>query len=153
MSPRAAWRLEQLGFTDVHDYVPGKAAWLALGLPSEGRRRPEQRVAAVADADVPLIPAGATASEAREILGDAGVGVVVNDERIVLGLLRAEATGLDPSMPVRDLLQPGPSTFRPSMTVKEMVEYFRGSDEDRAIISSLTGAWIGMVRRADVLDD
>jgi hypothetical protein len=33
MSPRAAWRLEGLGFERVYDYVPGKADWFASGLP------------------------------------------------------------------------------------------------------------------------
>lgn len=102
---------------------------------------------------MPLVPGGATAAEARERIGDGDVGVVVDDDGIVLGLLRAEATEVDPSMPVRDLLQPAPSTFRPSMSIKEMVEYFRKSDESRAIITSLTGEWIGMIRRADVIDD
>ena len=37
MSPRAAWRLEGLGFERVYDYVPGKADWFASGLPKEGR--------------------------------------------------------------------------------------------------------------------
>ncbi|MFF5019711.1 rhodanese-like domain-containing protein [Streptomyces sp. NPDC001165] len=36
MSPRAAAQLEQLGFRQVYDYVPGKADWLAAGLPTEG---------------------------------------------------------------------------------------------------------------------
>ncbi len=36
MSPRAAWRLESLGFTKVFDYVGGKADWFAAGLPREG---------------------------------------------------------------------------------------------------------------------
>jgi hypothetical protein len=38
MSPRAAWRLEALGFAQVHDDVAGKADWLAHGLPREGER-------------------------------------------------------------------------------------------------------------------
>ncbi len=37
MSPRAAWRLESLGFTKVFDYVAGKADWSASGLPMEGK--------------------------------------------------------------------------------------------------------------------
>jgi 3-mercaptopyruvate sulfurtransferase SseA len=36
MSPRAAWRLEALGFAEVNDYVDGKLDWLAAGLPTEG---------------------------------------------------------------------------------------------------------------------
>jgi hypothetical protein len=38
MSPRAACRLELLGFTQVYDYVAGKADWLAHGLPTEGEQ-------------------------------------------------------------------------------------------------------------------
>ncbi len=37
MSPRAAWRLESLGFTRVYDYVAGKVDWFAAGFPREGR--------------------------------------------------------------------------------------------------------------------
>jgi rhodanese-related sulfurtransferase len=36
MSLRAAWRLEDLGFEKVYDYVPGKADWFANGLPKVG---------------------------------------------------------------------------------------------------------------------
>lgn len=153
LSPRAAHRLEQLGFTDVYDYVPGKAAWLGEGLPSEGARRPEQRIGSIADPDVPRVPATATVGEAREVVGDQDVGIVVDADDVVLGVLRPEALDLDATTPVRDVLQPGPSTFRPSMTIKEMVEYFRKSDENRAIVSSLTGQWIGLIRRSDLLDD
>src|SRR5689334_6170303 len=35
LSPRAAARLESLGFADVYDYAAGKADWIAMGLPTE----------------------------------------------------------------------------------------------------------------------
>lgn len=38
MSPRAACRLEQLGFAEVYDYTTGKADWLAHGLDTEGEQ-------------------------------------------------------------------------------------------------------------------
>src|SRR6266550_4700590 len=38
MSPRAAWRLESIGFTQVYDYVAGKADWGSFGLPLEGTK-------------------------------------------------------------------------------------------------------------------
>jgi rhodanese-related sulfurtransferase len=31
MSPRAASRLESLGFTEVYDYIDGKLDWMAAG--------------------------------------------------------------------------------------------------------------------------
>ena len=36
MSPRAAWRLEELGFKRVYDFVGGKLEWRVEGLPTEG---------------------------------------------------------------------------------------------------------------------
>ncbi len=36
MSPRAASRLESLGFREAYDYAAGKADWFAAGLPMEG---------------------------------------------------------------------------------------------------------------------
>lgn len=154
-SARAAARLEAFGCTDVVEYPPGKAAWLAEGLPSEGLRRPEQRVGHLADPDVPLVPASATVADAAAIVGDGEVGIVVteDEDRVVLGVVRRETFGLPPATPVADVLQPGPSTFRPSMTIGELVTYFRDSNESRAIISTLSGRWIGLVRRSDVLDD
>jgi rhodanese-related sulfurtransferase len=152
LAPRAAARLERLGFSDVRVYRPGKAGWLAAGLPGEGRRRAEQRVAAIASADVPRIPAGATVGDATGLLGAADVGVVQTDDDVVLGVLRPEVAGLDPATPVADVLQPGPSTFRPSMTVRELVDYFRSSDEQRALVTDHAGRWIGLIRRTDVLD-
>ena len=38
MSPRAACRLEQLGFAQVYDDVAGKADWLAHGLETHGQQ-------------------------------------------------------------------------------------------------------------------
>ena len=43
MSPRAACRLETLGFAEVYDYVAGKADWLGRGLPREGEKAREPR--------------------------------------------------------------------------------------------------------------
>lgn len=53
MSPRAAWRLEALGFSQVYDYVAGKVDWGAAGLPREGTAITEENMGEVADANVP----------------------------------------------------------------------------------------------------
>ncbi len=53
MSPRAAWRLEGLGFEKVYDYVPGKADWFASGLPKEGRLASVPTIGDAARRDVP----------------------------------------------------------------------------------------------------
>jgi rhodanese-related sulfurtransferase/CBS domain-containing protein len=151
---RAATRLAANGFADVRVYAAGKVAWLAEGLPGEGRRRPEQRIAAIARTDIPTIEGGATISDAARTLGpDDEVAIVLDADEVVLGVLRRETLGLAPSTPVADALQPGPSTFRPSMTIAELVEYFRKSDERRAIVSTAGGRFLGLIRREDVADD
>jgi 3-mercaptopyruvate sulfurtransferase SseA len=56
MSPRAAWQLEALGFSDVYDYAAGKLDWISRGGPTEGNgptirsraRRPTGRPCSVA---------------------------------------------------------------------------------------------------------
>src|SRR5258708_26465448 len=53
MSPRAAWRLESLGFRNVHDYKPGKLDWMAAGLPTEGAHTSKRRAGDLAKKDVP----------------------------------------------------------------------------------------------------
>jgi len=37
LSPRAAWRLESLGFKNVYDYTAGKLDWIGAGLPLDAR--------------------------------------------------------------------------------------------------------------------
>src|SRR3989442_22872 len=44
MSPRAAWRLESLGFTDVAPYLGGITDWAAPGLPVDGHMAHEPTI-------------------------------------------------------------------------------------------------------------
>ena len=53
MSPRAASRLEALGFDEVYDYAAGKADWGSAGLPLEGLSGSESRAGAYVRSDVP----------------------------------------------------------------------------------------------------
>jgi hypothetical protein len=52
MSPRAACRLDTLGFQQVYDYMPGKVDWMARGLALEGEKTGEPRAIDVARTDV-----------------------------------------------------------------------------------------------------
>ena len=56
MSPRAAWRLEELGFKQVYDFVPGKMAWLAMGWSREGRAAAVPNAGEIARRDTPRGP-------------------------------------------------------------------------------------------------
>src|SRR5207247_7889797 len=53
VSPRAASRLEAIGFPRVYDYVAGKKDWGSYGLPHKGTNVPERSAGDVAHRDVP----------------------------------------------------------------------------------------------------
>jgi CBS domain-containing protein len=96
MSPRAAWRLEGLGFEMVYDYVPGKADWFASGLPKEGRMASVPTIGDAARQDVPTCAPAEKVENAQDCVRAAGwdACVVVNKERVVLvGKMAARMRG------------------------------------------------------------
>src|SRR5712691_2446041 len=102
MSARAASRLETLGFSHVYRYQPGKADWFSAGLPREGAEAHAPRVADLARRDVPTCQIDERVGVVRSRVRDSGweTCVVVDDQRVVLGLVRAEALGVDRDTPV-----------------------------------------------------
>src|ERR1041385_6315642 len=101
MAPRAAARLKSLGVDDVREYRAGKLDWLAAGLPTEGDNSTRPRAGTVCRKDVarPLL-AGATGPPDVDT-------VVVDEERVVLGLRRAGEAEMTE----------GPSPFRPYVPI------------------------------------
>jgi hypothetical protein len=76
MSARAAWRLEQLGFDDIHDYVAGRRDWQEAGLPVKGT---DVRGPTVADAmtlEPPTCSPDDHVGAARALLGESTQVVV-----------------------------------------------------------------------------
>jgi CBS domain-containing protein len=114
MSPRAAWRLEQLGFSAVYDYTAGKVDWLAAGRPTEGPGPKEPRVISALDPAVPVCRLDADAAEAAS--GARGQGwpvcVVVNDAMVVAGRLRVDKIAPDDHRPAEQAMEAGPATIR-----------------------------------------
>src|SRR6266496_5410107 len=117
MSPRAAWRLESIGFTEVYDYVAGKADWGSAGLPLEGTRGTETRVGAHLRREVPTCRLDERVSDVRARVRAAGWDTcfVVNDEQVVLGRLGRTALAGDDEVSVEQAMSAGPSTVRPSL--------------------------------------
>lgn len=152
MSPRAAWRLQSLGFTTVYDYVAGKADWLANGLPSEGTAATQQRAASIARQDVPTCRLTATVGTARTQIAETGwqVCVVVNDEQVVLGLLGKDALHADPKMSVEDVMESGPSTWRLDGSLADIAKYMERHSVTTVIISGSDGRLYGAARREDI---
>jgi rhodanese-related sulfurtransferase len=149
LSARGAELLEALGFSEVHDYAGSKTAWTGEGLAVEGTVAPSCRAGAVAR-PVPTCRIDAHVGELCDRSGDDGVVVVVNDEEVVLGLVREEATRLDPQSPVADVMLPGPPSVRPSITASELA---RSMDEDGrryVLVTTSHGPLLGIITAPDL---
>src|SRR2546428_525262 len=117
MSARAAARLVSLGFPNVYRYQAGRADWFAAGFPREGTEAGMPRVADVAQRAVPTCRLDERVGDVRDRRPGAGSApfVVVDGDRVVLGLVDAEALTGDPTTPVERGMQPDPVSFRPDV--------------------------------------
>jgi CBS domain-containing protein len=154
MSPRAAWRLESLGFTEVYDYTVGKLDWLAAGLPTEGTNANRPRAGSLARKDVPTCGLderlGAVRDRAHSLGWDAAV--VVNAERVVFGLLRAKELAGDCERLISDAMRPGPSTFRPYVLADEMAHIMVDHNLESSPITTSDGRLVGLLLQKDVVE-
>jgi CBS domain-containing protein len=153
MAPRAAARLESLGFENVYEYKPGKSDWLAAGLPTEGTNARKPRAGTVARKDVPVCGLHERLGDVADRVKSAGwdVAVVVDDRRTVLGLLRAGELAKDRGLTVEQVMRPAPSTFRPHVAIKEMADYMTKHDTESSPITRLDGTLVGLLFRSDAV--
>jgi CBS domain-containing protein len=152
MSPRAASRLEGLDFESVYDYVPGKADWFANGLPREGRQASAPTIGEAARRDVPTCAPAEKVGAVRERVQKAGWDrcVVVNKERVVLGLLRESEPSSDPTPSVEEAMRNGPATFRPNEPVGNMAKRMRDRGATAVLVTTSDGKLVGLLYREDV---
>src|SRR3989442_2350697 len=151
MSPRAASRLESLGFTRVYDYVAGKADWGSAGLPLEGEDGSATRAGAYARADVPACRLEDDLEEVRRRVRSAGWDTcfVIDEERVVLGRLGRNTLEADDGTTVEQTMTPGPSTIRPSARLETMVERMRRQNLTSLPVTTSDGRLAGLLVRED----
>jgi CBS domain-containing protein len=148
MSPRAAWQLEALGFSDVYDYAEGKLDWIAHGFPVEGKG-PHYAVAGeVADRDAVL------RCKVGDLVGDlAGrlnsvphdYCVVINEHDVVLGRMRKKNVQGPADQAVEFAMEPGPTTLRPKEPAEGLLERMKEKKVPAVIVTTRTGRLIGAV--------
>jgi CBS domain-containing protein len=150
VSPRAAWRLESIGFIRVCDYAAGKADWGSFGLPLEGRADSGTRVASLARANAPTCRLDELVTDvARRVPDDWEICVVTNDENVVLGLLGRRALGSTEHVRVEDAMKAGPSTVRPSARLDDVAKRMREQGLTRIVVTRSDGVLVGVLRRED----
>jgi CBS domain-containing protein len=152
MSPRAACRLELLGFTQVYDYVAGKADWLAYGLPTEGEQAQPPRAKDVLRRDAVTVhpgePVGVVA--ARVAPSPYGFALVVAEDGTLLGRLRKAMLEADPATRAEQVMEAGPSTVRADRPLAELAERLRNRGLRTAVVTGPDGKLLGVARRADM---
>jgi CBS domain-containing protein len=133
--------------------VDGKLDWLAAGLPTEGTMAEHPRAGEVARSDAPTCRLDEPIGEVRKRVEVAGwdACVVVNDERVVLGLLREAQLRKGTDEPVERVMRPGPSTFRPHVPIEELAHFMIDHDLATSPITSSDGRLIGLLRREDAV--
>jgi len=141
-----------MGFTDVYDFPAGIMEWMGAGLPTEGTNAERPRLVDVVRRDVPTCALGELVGDVRDRVIASGWNacVVTNDERVVLGLLRATELESDPTLPVERAMRPGPSTYRPDVSVEEMARIMARRDLENFPVTTSDGRLVGLVRREDV---
>ena len=151
MSPRAAWRLEGIGFTRVHDYVAGKADWGSFGLPLEGQRPSSTRVGAHLRTDVPVCTPEDRMREVREHVQAQGWDTcfVTNAAGVVVGRLGRAALAAGDDVSVEEAMTHGPSTVRPSYEVDAAVERMRKQNLTSLPVTRSDGVLSGILQRED----
>jgi rhodanese-related sulfurtransferase len=154
LSARAAWRLASLGFTQVFRYTGGKADWIANGFPMEGSQARTPGAGDLADLDVPTCLRSERVGQVRERVRKDGwdACVVVNDQLVVLGMLRAnDLAHADQQWPAEEAMDRDPRTFRLNTPPEEVKVYFeKNLVADAVLITTPDGKLFGLVKRAQV---
>ncbi|HLM88998.1 MAG TPA: CBS domain-containing protein [Streptosporangiaceae bacterium] len=136
----------------MYDYRVGKQDWMGAGLPTEGANTERPRLADVVRRDVPTCSLGERLGDVRDRAIAAGwdACVVVSQDRVVLGLLRARELRADPDLLVERVMRPGPSTYRPFVSVAEMRRTMIDRNLESSPVTTSDGKLVGLVRRQDL---
>ncbi len=137
-----------MGFDEVYDYVGSKMEWIGAGLPFEGTFADEPRLSTLADPEVPTCRLEDTVADVRGRVGQWELALVVaGPARVVVGLVRAEALGLEDTRPIAEVMQEGPSTYRPHVSAEEMSGTLKKSGPvPWVVVTTLSGSLVGLAR-------
>jgi len=153
MSPRAACRLERLGFEQVYDYTAGIAEWKAAGLSIDGTEDAGLRVADATRPDIPTaLPDEALGDvNDRTVAGGWDEALVVDCDGVVVGRLRGDAWAADATTPVGQIMEAGPTTVRPDGSLPALVGRMEKRGTRLVVVTDPQGVLIGALLAEDAV--
>jgi len=122
--------------------------WLSYGLPAE--RGSDTRLAGdFVDRGVPRCRFTSLVGDAKQAAYEMGLDAcaVVNAEGIVLGLCGREALHADPKQSVGQVMDPGPTTIRPSATVESALKLLHEGNLRVLLVTTPDGRLLGCFDR------
>ncbi len=124
---------------------------MAAGLPIEGTHAGVPRAGDIARRDVPTCALDEAIEEVRRRASAAGwdACVVVNEERVVMGLLRADELAKGDGEPVEAVMRPAPTTFRPHVPIVELAHQMVRHHLPTSPITTSDGRLVGLLRAED----
>jgi CBS domain-containing protein len=124
---------------------------MAAGLPAEGTASKRPQVGDLARKDALTCKLDERVGDVRERARSGGwtAAVVVNDQNVVLGLLREKELESDPARRVEEVMRPGPSTYRPHVSAEEVVKQMLDRDILSVPITTSDGRLVGLLLRED----
>jgi CBS domain-containing protein len=151
MSARAAWRLESLGFGQVFRYEAGKADWLAAGLPTDGPEASTPRAGDAVSRDAPTCGLDDRLGDVRDRLQGTRWQscIVVNERGVVFGRVRGAALDGPDTATIEAVMEPGPTTVRPSEPLQDLVERMQKHNVTTIVVTTPDGVLVGVLRRED----
>lgn len=154
MSPRAASRLESIGFEQVYDYVAGIADWGSAGLPLEGENGSATRAAAHVRTDAPNCGPEDRLLDICERLDETGWDTcfVLDELGVVLGRIGRRAIRGGSDVSAEDAMTLGPSTIRPSARLDAMVERMQRQNLANLPVTTSDGRLVGLLTLRDTED-
>jgi CBS domain-containing protein len=128
------------------DYVPGKADWVAYGLPVEGEDSSTRFVGDSLDRNVPTCRLRDPLTTVKEKAGRSPTGLcpVVTEQGTVLGLCEFDSLPDDPKLVAEDVMKSGPTTLRPSYSIDKAGERLRQSGKKGILVTSSDGRLMGV---------
>lgn len=139
-----------MGFKQVHDLIGGRAAWTALGLPTEGEVGDRRRITDYVS-KATTVRVGAKMKAVHALGGSQRFPLaVVDKDGVLLGTIDPAAAALPAATPVERAMVPAPGTIRPELRIEEVVEQLRSDGLDHVFVTAVNGVLVGLVVTEDL---
>jgi CBS domain-containing protein len=143
-----------LGFSNVFYYKPGKADWLACGLPVEKEKAGALTALDRMTKQVPTCRLNDSVSEAQQQAEKLGWNIcsVINQKSIVLGLIREDMWKTRTGS-VEECMEAAPTTLRPNHPIDDATEFLSKHGLDAVLITSSDGKLMGALKRKKTAEE